>query len=247
MFGPTQNFEGPGNRHEFVTTHWSLILTARGEGPDASAALERLCQTYWPPLFIYARRDGMSPHDAQDAVQAFISHLLARQDLHGVSPAHGRFRSFLLAAFKNFIVSRARYDKAIKRGGNAVAISLDTVALESAGVPELADASAPDSAYDRAWARNLMSRALQRLEAEHRGPSQVRVFAALRSTLMEGGRVVQEAELAARLGLSPGALAVAASRLRRRYRALIEDEVKQTLSNPADLEEEMRALWMAWA
>lgn len=236
----------PWSPHPFVTTHWSLILTARREGMEAAAALERLCQTYWQPLFTYARRDGLAEPDAQDAVQSFISHLLARQDLQSVSPEKGRFRSFLLSAFKNFLASRARAENAAKRGGGRVSVSLENDALATVEATELSDHATPDKAFDRAWAQNLMSRALDRLGAEHQTPSQARLFSALRPSLMEGGRVTHEAETAARLGLTPGALAVAATRLRRRYRALIEDEVKQTLANPADLAEEMRALWMAW-
>lgn len=242
----THSSNEPRNRQHFVTTHWSLILTARREGLEAAAALERLCQTYWNPLFIYAQRDGLAEHDAQDAVQSFIAHLLARQDLHSVSPEKGRFRSFLLCAFKNFLTSRARTENAAKRGGGAVSVSLENDATVAADAAELADPVTPDKAFDRAWAKNLMSRALDRLGTEHQSPSQARLFSALKPSLMEGGRVTHEAETAARLGLTPGALAVAATRLRRRYRALIEDEVKQTLANPADLAEEMRALWLAW-
>jgi DNA-directed RNA polymerase specialized sigma24 family protein len=245
---PNHNTDASWNQGHFVTTHWSLILAARSEAPEASTALDQLCRTYWPPLFVYARRDGLSPHDAQDAVQGFIAHLLARQDLNTVSPERGRFRSFLLAAFKHFLVSRVRGESAAKRGGNAVVVRLDVVdTLETMCAPELADAGTPDKAFDRTWAHNLMARALQRLGAEHQTPRQAQLFAVLQPTLMDGGRVSREAELAAQLGLMPGALAVAATRLRRRYRTLIEDEVKQTLANPADLAEEMKALWLAWS
>lgn len=247
MSDPIHNTDEPWTRRQFVTTHWSLIFQARGEGADAATALDQLCRDYWPPLFVYARRDGLSAHDAQDAVQSFIAHLLSRQDLNSVEPEKGKFRSFLLAAFKHFLISRARGENSFKRGGGMTAISLDLDALETFCAPELADASTPDKAFDRGWARHLMSRALERLGAEHRAPQQARLFAALQSTLMDGGRVTREAELAAQLGLTPGALAVAATRLRRRYRSLIEDEVRQTLADPADLEEEMRSLWLAWS
>jgi RNA polymerase sigma-70 factor (ECF subfamily) len=237
----------PWTRRQFVTTQWSLILTARGESPASAAALDQLCRAYWPPLFVYARRDGLSPHDAQDAVQGFLALLLARRDLNQVSQEKGRFRSFLCAAFKNFLISRARGENADRRGGGGVPLSLDADALEAMCAPELASGATPDRAFDRTWARNLMSRALQRLHAEHQTPRQARIFAALQPTLMDGGRVRQEAELAAQLGLTPGALAVAATRLRQRYRALIEEEIRQTLADPADLAEEMRALWLAWS
>ena len=210
-------------------------------------ALDQLCRVYWPALFVYARRDGLLPPDAQDAVQGFIAQLLARQDLNHVSPDKGRFRSFLCAAFKNFLISRARGENAIRRGGGSAIVSLDADTLETICARDLVDGTTPDRAFDRTWARHLMSRALQRLGEEHQTPRQAQLFAALQPTLMDGGRAQQEAELASKLGLTPGALAVAATRLRQRYRALIEDEVRHTLADPADLAEEMRALWLAWS
>lgn len=237
--------DGPWERRQFVTTHWSLILAARDGGPAGAAALEEICGSYWPPLFVYARRGGLNRHDAQDAVQGFIANLLSREDLNSVLPEKGRFRSFLLTAFKNYLVSRARGEVALKRGGGRIQIDLDD--LESQCARELSDEATPDRAFDRGWARHLMSRAFDRLSAEHRSPAQARLFAALRPALAEGGRIQREAELAAELGLTTGALAVAASRLRKRYRAMIEDEVRRTLADPADLEEELRSLWQAWS
>lgn len=247
MSDPIDSAEVHSRQPQFLTTHWTLILAARDDGLAGRAALEQLCKNYWPPLFVYARRNGHTPHDAQDVVQSFLSHLLARQDLNSVAPEKGRFRSFLLTAFKNFIISGVRRENATKRGGQAISANLDEMEMEGLCAPELADSLSPDKAFDRAWARQLMARALQRLSSEHQTPAQARLFAALQSTLTDGGRVVQEAETATRLGLTPGALAVAATRLRRRYRALIEDEVKQTLANPADLAEELRGLWLAWS
>jgi DNA-directed RNA polymerase specialized sigma24 family protein len=201
---------------------------------------------YWPPLYAYVRRDGLSPHDAQDVVQDFIAHLLEREDLKGLSPAVGRCRSFLLAALKNFLVSRVRREQALKRGGGRQILRIDADEAEKSSAAELADRGTPAQAFDRSWARSLMACAFERLRAEHRSPQQARMFAALQSVLLEGGRVPQETALANELGVSAGALAVAATRLRQRYRALIEDEVRQTLANPADLAEEMRALRSAW-
>lgn len=241
------NEDGPGVHRQFVTTHWSLILAARRDGPEGEAALNELCRSYWPPLFVYARRDGLGPHDAQDAVQSFIAMLLERRDLSSVLPEKGRFRSFLLAAFKNFLVSRARGEVALKRGGGVELLRIDADAMESMWARELMDESSPDRAFDRGWARNLMARALENLRSEHKTPSQARIFNVLQPALVDGGRVHGEAAIAAELGITPGALAVAATRLRRRYRALIEHEVRRTLADPADLEEEMRAMWQAWS
>jgi RNA polymerase sigma-70 factor (ECF subfamily) len=222
------------------------VLSAHREEQGSHAALERLCQLYWPPLYAYVRRDGLSPHDAQDVVQDFIARLLDREDLKGLSPSGGRFRSFLLAALKNFLISRARREQALKRGGGKELLRIDAEEAEKSCGAELVEHWTPAQAFDRSWARSVMTRAFERLRAEHRSPQQARMFGALQSVLLEGGRVSNEAGLANELGVSAGALAVAATRLRQRYRALIEDEVRQTLENPADLAEEMRALRSAW-
>lgn len=230
----------------FVTTHWSLILAAREPGRPGSEALDRLCRTYWPPLFAFARRDGLSPHDAEDAVQAFLARVLARQDFDTIHPERGRFRSFLLKSFRNFLVSRARGEQSCKRGGGTQTLPLDTEALEASIQSSRIDDVPPDKAFDREWARQVMERALQRLAQQHRSPSQARLFESLKHVLVEGETLRGAIELATTLGISPGALATAATRLRQRYRALIEDEVRQTLLDPDELEEELRTLWAAW-
>jgi RNA polymerase sigma-70 factor (ECF subfamily) len=201
---------------------------------------------YWPPLYAYARRDGLSPHDAQDAIQDFVYQLIRRNDLATVSPDKGRFRAFLLVALKNFLVSRMRKEQTLKRGANAQRIYLDSLEMESFDPFELSDQLSPDKAFDRQWAKTIMSLALERLRGEHKSPQQARLFAALQPMLADGGRLEKESELASQLGVSPTALASAALRLRRRYRALIEDEVRRTLNRPADLEAELRALRDVW-
>src|SRR5258708_6647202 len=137
----------PGSdvRAEFLTTHWSQVLLAAGEtSSQAAEALETLCRAYWPPLYTYARRDGLSPHDAQDAVQDFIVHLIERKDFANVVPEKGRFRSFLLAALKNFLISQARADRALKRGGDQPSLSLHEMDPEIYCEPELTERFTPD-------------------------------------------------------------------------------------------------------
>jgi len=231
----------------FETTRWSEILLAgRGKSEDADLALARLCETYWPPLYAFARRDGLDRHAAQDAVQGFLARILARDDITRAAPERGRFRSFLVASFKNFLASLARADHAQKRGGGVQAITIDEGSAEGLCAPELIESLTPDRAFDRQWARTVMSRALERLRAEHTAPQPARIFAALQPALTESGRLTNAEALAAELGTTPGALATAATRLRRRYRDLIEDEVAQTLDDRADLAGELQALRAAW-
>jgi len=231
----------------FATTQWSVILHAADDVSGASpGALEALCSIYWPPLYAYARRDGLSPQDAQDAVQDFLHRLLHGNGLASVSPDKGRFRTFLLVALKNFLISRARKEQAIKRGGAADRLCLDTNNAEALCESELADQMSPDKAFDRRWAHTIMTLALDRLRDEHKSIQQARVFAALQPVLSEGGRVENQAALATELGVTPGALATAATRLRQRYREFIEAEVRRTVDKPADVQEELRALRTAW-
>ena len=233
---------------QFLTTQWSVVLQAgRDECAGTAQALEALCRTYWPPLYAYARREGLTPEDAQDAIQEFVGNLLRRNDLASVSPGKGRFRSFLLRALKNFLVSQWREGRALKRGGQIGFVVGDVGDAEKLCQPELIDRLSPEKAFDRRWATTVMACALERLRAEHQSPEQARLFTALQPVLAGSGRIENLAALATELETTPGALATAATRLRRRYRAMIEDEVRRTLEKPADLAEEMRALREAWA
>jgi RNA polymerase sigma-70 factor (ECF subfamily) len=167
---------GSDVRAEFLTTHWSQVLLAGGEpSSQATEALETLCRAYWSPLYAYARRDGLSPHDAQDVVQNFIAHLIERKDFANVAPEKGRFRSFLLAALKNFLISQARADRALKRGGDRPPLSLHDMDPEIHCEPELTEDFTPDKAFDRRWARTVMARALETLRAEHQSSQQARL------------------------------------------------------------------------
>jgi RNA polymerase sigma-70 factor (ECF subfamily) len=232
---------------EFSTTEWSVVLRAgQDQSPGSAQALEALCRTYWPPLYSYARREGLTPEDAQDATQEFIGSLLRRNDLASVSPEKGRFRCFLLGALKNFLVSRWRTARALKRGGQFEFVLLETGEAEKLCQPELIDQLSPEKAFDRRWAMTVMACALDRLRAEHQSPEQARLFTALQPALAGSGRIENQAGMAGQLGVTPGALSTAATRLRQRYRTLIEDEVRRTLEKPADLAEELRVLREAW-
>jgi|ERR1017187_3787830 RNA polymerase sigma-70 factor (ECF subfamily) len=231
----------------FLTTAWSVVLQAgQDKCAGAAQALETLCRAYWPPLYAYARREGLTPQDAQDATQEFIGNLLMRNDLASVSPEKGRFRSFLLGALKNFLVSRWRKEHALKRGGNNAFVMLESGEAEKLCQPELIDQLSPEKIFDRRWAITVMACALDRLRAEHQSPEQSRLFAALKPVLEGSGRIENQTAMASELGVSPGALATAATRLRNRYRIMIEDEVRRTLEKPADLAEELRVLREAW-
>src|SRR5437867_390952 len=151
----------------FVTTHWSVVLTAgRRDTTQARDALAKLCQTYWYPLYAYVRRRGHSPHDAQDLTQGFFERLLEQQSLAGVDPAKGRFRSFILGALNYFLASEWTKLQAQKRGGGQKILSLDLVAAEQRFDLEPFHDATPDRAFDKQWATTLLETVLNRLEGE---------------------------------------------------------------------------------
>jgi RNA polymerase sigma-70 factor (ECF subfamily) len=169
----------------FVTTHWSVVLTAGGSDTTrARDTLARLCQTYWYPLYAYIRRRGHSSHDAQDLTQAFFAQLLERQSLAAADPERGRFRSFLLGAMNHFLVNEWQKAHAQKRGGGSQTLSLDLAAAEERFDLEPADNSTPNRVFEKQWAMTLLGEVLNRLDAEYRREGKGGLFAALKQTLM---------------------------------------------------------------
>jgi RNA polymerase sigma factor (sigma-70 family) len=223
----------------FPATRWSVILRAAKEPTaDSRAALEDLCRLYWPALYTFLRRSGHSPEDAQDLVQGYLVRLLEREDLAGVGPEKGRFRSYLLAGLRNFLVSEARRDGARKRGGGAVVLSLEIANAEAICGSALTDDSTPDRAYDRRWAAGILERALEALRQEHLARGKGPLFETLKGSLADSADG-DYAALGGRLDMTSGAVAVAIYRLRLRLRELVREEVAQTVSSVAELEEEM--------
>lgn len=221
-----------------------MVLTAgRGNNTHARAALEKLCRTYWYPLYAYVRRRGHTPEDAQDFTQEFFARLLERQSLAAADPDRGRFRSFMLAAMNHFLVDEWKRAHAKKRGGGALPLSLDLAAAEERFDLEPVDTAAPDRIFERQWALALLDEVLNRLEAEYAGEGKKELFTALKQTLAGTRESQPYKELGARLGLSENNVRVAVHRLRKRYRELIRSEIAQTLDGPQDVEDEIRHLF----
>jgi RNA polymerase sigma-70 factor (ECF subfamily) len=238
----------PLRSQQFATTHWSVVLRAgRHDTPRARDALERLCRTYWFPLYAHVRRRGHGPHDAQDLTQEFFARLLAGQTLGRADPARGRFRAFILTALDHFLADEWDKARAQKRGGGAEILSLDLAAAEQRFDLEPVDAAAPDKAFDRQWALALLETVLTQLEVEYRRDGKAALFAALRQTLTGARESQPYGELAARLGLSVGAVKVAVHRLRQRYRALLQAEIAHTVASPEEVQEELRHLFRTLA
>ncbi len=232
----------PPLRPAFVTTHWSVVLTAaRSDTTSAHDALAKLCEAYWPPLYAFVRRRGYSPEDAQDLTQGFFEHLLGKNAVATVSPAKGRFRSFLLASLNNFLAGEWTKARAQKRGGGKV-VSLDTQSAEAWLNHEASHNFTPEKAFELRWAITLLEQVYRQLEEEHHARGKVELFAALRTTLAGSSSGAPYAALAQQLGLSDAGVRVAVHRLRRRYRELLRETIAETVGSRAEVEEELRDL-----
>ena len=236
----------PDSAHIFDTTHWSVVLSASDAVESkADAALEALCRAYWPPLYAYVRRQGHSPHDAQDLTQEFFSRLLEKKYLRLADPERGRFRSFLLKSLKHFLVNDWVRGQAQKRGGGRKILSLDDDTVERSYLQQPADLLAPENLYDKRWAMTLLERAMERLGADYAAAGKRAVFDQLRGMLLTEGSGDSYRELAGPLGLSEGAVKVAVHRLRERFREAVRAEIAQPVAAPADVDEELRCLMAA--
>jgi RNA polymerase sigma-70 factor (ECF subfamily) len=225
----------------FVTTHWSVVLTARNEAsPDSARALETLCRTYWYPLYAFVRGSGHSPPDAQDLTQGFFAALLARDYLQVVTPEKGRFRTFLRLAMKRFLANEWDKQRSQKRGGGQPPLSLDTALAEQRFLEERPGTLGPDSLYDRRWALTLLDETMARLEQEYAGAGKAGEFKQLKPHLTAGRGEIPYAAIAAGCRTTEGAARVAIHRLRKRFREVFRAVIADTVSSPDELEEELR-------
>lgn len=230
----------------FATTHWSLVQAAGGaRDRETRAALGMLCETYWYPLYACARRKGCAPDDADDRTQAFFAFLIEGEVLSAADPARGRFRSFLLKTFENFLNSEHRRETALKRGGGRIIHSLNPVQAEERYRHEPSDSETAERAFERQWALTLLQSTLQKVEQEYQDRGQGALYAALEAHLRQDVSQVPYVQLAERLGMSEEGVKSAAHRLRKRYRELLRASVADTLADPADIDDELRLLLKA--
>jgi RNA polymerase sigma factor (sigma-70 family) len=229
---------------DFRTTHWSQVLEAgRSASPGAAAALEQLCAGYWYPIYVYVRRQGHTPHDAEDLTQEFFARLLRLNSLEGVTPQKGKFRTFLLVSLKHFLADAWDARKAAKRGGEKVIVSLDDETAEQRYQLEPAPDAPPDVAYERRWVLTLLEKAFAGLRAEFEGAGKLAHFEQMKEFLQSPVGAGDYDRVASCLGLNAGAVAVAVHRFRQRYRDLVRAEIAHTVSGPQEMEEELGHLF----
>jgi RNA polymerase sigma factor (sigma-70 family) len=236
----SESSHSPSPRAAFVTTQWTRVLEAQGDSSDAKAALSDLCANYYAPVFAFVRRNSPDENAARDLTQEFFARVLGGRALHP-DPQRGRFRSYLLAAVKNFLADMRDRERAAKRGGGVQPVPLETDT--SPGV-RLADESvlSPDREFDRKWAITVLDRALTTLAAEHSAPEDKAQFETLKPWLTGDSDELSQAEAARRLGCSESTVKVVIHRLRKRFRELAKSEIRQTMTDPTQVADELACL-----
>lgn len=235
-----------GRAGQFASTHWSLVLRAAdSQAIQSTEALERLCGTYWYPLYVYVRCRGYGREEAHDLTQEFFARLLQKKWLREADPGRGRFRTFLLTAMMHFLTNEWHQARAAKRGGGQACVALDALEAEERFALEPRNNTTPATLFDRRWALTLLGRAQDRLRDEQAAAGGGARFAALEPTLA-GERTEQGyCELAARFAVSEGTVKSWVSRLRARFRGLLLEEIAQTLGEDQDPQAELKELFAA--
>jgi RNA polymerase sigma-70 factor (ECF subfamily) len=226
----------------FTTTHWSVVLEAQGRSPAAHEALEKLCRTYWRPVFGFVRRQGARAEEAEDLTQGFFALLLERRDFDTVRKEKGRLRSYLLTSLKHFLTNERNRARAIKRGEGQRWISLDQLSERERPGFEPTDTSTADQIYERRWAWALMDQVMNRLGDEYRTAGNVVLFERLKALLTEETDRPSQGQIADELAMTENAVNQAFHRLRERYRQLLREEIAHTVMAPGDIEDELRHL-----
>ena len=234
------------SRAVFVTTHWSVVLSAREKtSTQSDAALETLCRAYWYPLYAWVRRQGHTPHDAQDLTQEFFARLLQKDYLQAAARERGRFRTFLIVALKRFLANDWDRARAQKRGGGQPLLSLDTTTAESRYQIEPAATLSADLIYERRWALTLLEQTMAALRDEFTAAGKQREFDCLKTFLTAERGEIPYSEIAVKLDVNESTARVSVHRLRKRFREVFRQQIAHTVARPEEVEEEVRYLLAA--
>ncbi len=225
---------------KFPTTNWTLIRKVREGGELAAArAMEEICRSYWYPIYAFARRAGFFTQDAEDLTQEVFANLITYDSIHAVRAEKGRMRTFMLGATKNIIHKKLRHDAAEKRGAARKALSLDEDDAESRYAQEPEDIRDPDRIFDRAWAEGVLDMAGKKLQEDFAKADNLDGYEQLREYLPLGENATPYKEAAKRLGINESTLRLQIHRMRKRYGKFIEEEIAQTVSDPAEQKAEL--------
>jgi len=230
---------------QFHTTRWSVIMVAAQEDTGAGkAALAKLCQLYWYPLYAFARRRGYAPHDAQDLTQGFFVQILENRTFARADQLKGKFRSFLLACFQNYLSVEAQRARSQKRGGDREFVFLDMETAESRYELEPADQLTAQKIFDARWAMTLLGAAMTRLRSQYEIQGKLAIFESLKAFLdpAKSSEPLSYEQAASALGVGLGAAKTLIHRLRKQYSALVREEIARTVSDPREVDQEIHAL-----
>jgi RNA polymerase sigma factor (sigma-70 family) len=240
-----QDFPSPFEE-QFPETQWSLVLRAGGPvDRSAREALDLLCSAYWYPIYALIRRKGNNPHEALDLTQGYFCQLLEKGALATLDPRKGRFRAFLLTDCSHFLIDEHRRATAQRRGGGQTILSIDARTAEGRYLNEPGHDLTPERIFERNWARTLLERVLSLIKNEYVKAGKSVTFEQLKLVLVEAPRTIPYAEIARRLGSTEDAIATAVHRLRKRYKETLRREIAATVADPADIDDEIRALFDA--
>jgi RNA polymerase sigma factor (sigma-70 family) len=240
--GATAGGQIPPMRDAFATTQWSLVLTAQSESPAAHEALEKLCRTYWRPLYAFVRRQGYSHEEAEDLTQGFFAVLLQRRDFDSLRAEKGRLRSYLLIALKHFLADERERAMAVKRGKGQPSIPLEDLRSRAETGIEPSDPLTAERIYERRWALTLLEHVFRQLSDEYRKANKAALFDWLKQLLPDEPGTPSQAEIAAKMGMTENAVNQAFYRFRQRYQLLLREEIAHTVAMPKDVEDELRHL-----
>ena len=227
---------------QFTSTHWSVVVEAQGESPAAEEALEKLCRTYWRPIYSFILRQAVGPEAAEDITQGFFADLLEHKSLTAVRKEKGRFRSYLLGALKHFLADERRRAMAIKRGKGQRLIPLEALSANERAEMEPADPVTAEQIYERRWASTVLEHVLALLKNEYVAAGNAALFDCLKQLLPDEPGSLSQADMAGQLGMTANAVRQAFHRFRQRYQLLLREEIAHTVATPADIEDELRHL-----
>ena len=232
----------------FPNTRWTLVNALGGEDSSgAELAMEQLCRMYWYPVYVFVRRNGRGAEEAKDLTQDFFVRLIEREDLKRTDQEKGRLRSYLMKSINNMLANEYRRRLTVKRGGGSEPLPLDTVGAEDRYSKEGGRALTPEACFERRWALTVMQNALDRLEEEYVRAGKAELFESLKDYLADAAPYGGYSKIAGALGMSPGAVQVAAHRLRKRYRQCLQVQIAHTVSTPAEVEDELRYIFRIFA
>ena len=226
----------------FETTMWEVVEEAQGHGSGADDALAILFETYWRPLYLYSRRRGMAEEEAKAAVQGFFLRVVEKRYFDSADGAKGRFRTFLLTCFRRYLANDYKRVTAQKREGKLQRLSIDWDLSGSVSLDLISTDTPADVLYDREWAFSLIARSMERLHEQESAAGRSALVEALGPTLFGGPGASVYDRIGRDLGMSQGAVKVAAYRIRKRLRLIILEEVRRTVGSAASAEDELQFL-----